>query len=46
MIVTCSTCSKQLVFAGTHRKRNLFARLFGWVLRGGRYFCQSCGGGE
>ncbi len=42
MILTCHDCRRQLCFHGTDR--NLFARLFGWVVRGGgRYYCADCG---
>lgn len=41
MILTCHTCPRQLCFHGS--KRNLFARLFGWVIRGRRYYCAECG---
>lgn len=36
MILTCHTCPKQLCFHG--RDRDLYARLFGWVVRGGAVF--------
>lgn len=41
MILTCHACPRQLCFHGSARDR--FARLFGWVVRGGRYFCAACG---
>lgn len=41
MILTCYSCPKQICFCGSNR--NLFARLFGWAMKGGRYYCTSCG---
>lgn len=40
MILTCHDCPRQLCFHG--RKRNVFATLFGWLIRDGRYFCTDC----
>ena len=42
MILTCYKCPRQLCFAGSNR--DLYARLFGWLNRGGRYYCTSCRG--
>lgn len=40
-MLTCHLCPRQIAFRGS--KRDLFARLFGWVIKGGRYFCSpSC----
>lgn len=33
MILTCYRCPRQISFPGS--KRNLFARAFGWIVRGG-----------
>lgn len=41
MIITCTRCERQISFAG--RARDVMARLFGWVVKGGRYYCHSCG---
>lgn len=40
MILTCHDCPRQLVFSGSNRER--FAMLFGWLNRGGRFYCASC----
>lgn len=44
MMLTCYRCPKQIAFKGS--SRDLFARLFGWVRKGGRYFCAACAGGD
>lgn len=36
MILTCHRCPKQISFPGS--KRNFYARLFGWIVRGGALF--------
>lgn len=41
MILTCHTCPKQLCFCGSNR--SLFARMFGWVIKGQRFYCAACG---
>lgn len=41
MILTCNTCPRQLCFKGVDR--NLFVSLFGWMKKGNRFFCNSCG---
>ncbi|NUR12338.1 MAG: hypothetical protein HOQ20_10925 [Bradyrhizobium sp.] len=41
MMLTCHRCPRQIAFPGS--KRDFFARLFGWVISGRRYFCPSCG---
>ena len=33
MILTCHTCPKQICFPG--RRRDFFARMFGWAIVGG-----------
>lgn len=40
MMLTCYSCPRQLCFHG--KKRDVMAKLFGWLIRNGRYFCQSC----
>lgn len=40
MTLTCFRCPCQIAFPG--RKRDLFARLFGWTRAGERYFCIAC----
>jgi len=41
-MLTCHRCPRQIAFRGS--KRDLFARLFGWIIVGKRYFCPTCGG--
>ncbi|MDI6834856.1 MAG: hypothetical protein QMD99_03960 [Rhizobiaceae bacterium] len=41
MILTCHDCSRQICFHG--HDRNLFARLFGWIVKERRYYCAACG---
>lgn len=43
MLLTCHDCPRQIAFAGTHRRRSVTARLFGWIERAGRFFCPDCG---
>lgn len=48
MILTCHDCPRQICFHGSDR--NLFARLFGWVVSarssgGAQYRCAACGEG-
>ncbi len=41
MILACYRCPRQIAFPVT--QRTLFARLFGWITKGERFFCSSCG---
>ncbi len=41
MTLTCYGCPVRIAFPGS--RRDHWARLFGWIERGGRYFCAACG---
>ncbi len=43
MILTCHRCPRQLAFGGS--RRDFFARLFGWIVRGGALFLPHLRGG-
>lgn len=44
MILTCNTCPRQICFHG--KSRDVWAVLFGWIIRNNRYFCSACAEGE